>query len=101
MHAWNVVDFSPLNLAYPFPAVRNAGLLADSWLTHSTVPIGSAIEIPLWLFILHRRAKDFNENRARISEFALVIVDLFNHGEMLAYEGRQMGDHTLVVTDTR
>ena len=28
--------------------------------------IGSAIEIPLLLYILHRRAKEFNENRARL-----------------------------------
>ena len=28
--------------------------------------IGSAIEIPLLLYILHRRAKDFSENRARL-----------------------------------
>jgi diguanylate cyclase (GGDEF)-like protein len=30
------------------------------------VLIGSAIEIPLLLYILHRRAKDFSENRARL-----------------------------------
>jgi diguanylate cyclase (GGDEF)-like protein len=30
------------------------------------VLIGSAIEIPLLLYILHRRAKEFNENRARM-----------------------------------
>jgi diguanylate cyclase (GGDEF)-like protein len=63
---WLLLGFLPVHLAYPFPALRSAGLLADSWATQYAVLIGSAIEIPLLLYILHRRAKDFNENRARL-----------------------------------
>jgi GGDEF domain-containing protein len=63
---WTALGFLPLHLAYPFPALRSAGLIADSWLTQYAVLIGSAIEIPLLLYILHRRAKDFSENRARM-----------------------------------
>lgn len=63
---WTALGFLPLHLAYPFPALRSAGAIPDSWATQYAVLLGSAIEIPLLLYILHRRAKDFNENRARM-----------------------------------
>ncbi len=63
---WMALGFLPVHLTYPFPALRSAGLLPDSWATQYAVLIGSAIEIPLLLYILHRRAKDFSENRARL-----------------------------------
>jgi diguanylate cyclase (GGDEF)-like protein len=63
---WLLIGFLPVHLGYPFPALRSAGLLPDSWATQYAVLIGSAIEIPLLLYILHRRAKDFNENRTRV-----------------------------------
>ena len=131
VHAgWIALGFLPLHLAYPFPALRSAGMLPDSWATQYAVLIGSAIEIPLLLFILHRRAKEFNENRARMrvidstdpltgltvlpvlllrladalrrarrngQECALVLVDLSNHADIVATEGREMGDRALVV----
>ncbi len=59
------LGFLPVHLGYPFPALRAAGVLGDSWLAQYAVLIGSAIEIPLLLYILHRRAKEFNENRSR------------------------------------
>ena len=63
---WLFLGFLPVHLAYPFPALRAAGVLPDSWATQYAVLIGSAIEIPLLLYILHRRAKDFSENHARL-----------------------------------
>ena len=63
---WVALGFLPLHLAYPFPALRAAGWLPDSVLTQYAVLIGSAVEIPLLLYILHRRAKQLNENRARL-----------------------------------
>lgn len=63
---WLALGFLPVHLSYPFPALRAAGVLPDSWATQYAVLIGSAIEIPLLLYILHRRAKEFNENRARL-----------------------------------
>lgn len=63
---WLALGFLPVHLGYPFPALRSAGVLPDSWATQYAVLIGSAIEIPLLLYILHRRAKDFSENRARL-----------------------------------
>lgn len=63
---WMALGFLPVHLAYPFPALRSAGLLPDSWATQYAVLIGSAIEIPLLLYILHRRAQEFSENRARL-----------------------------------
>lgn len=63
---WLALGFLPVHLSYPFPALRTAGWLPDSWATQYAVLIGSAIEIPLLLYILHRRAKEFNENHARL-----------------------------------
>jgi two-component system, sensor histidine kinase LadS len=64
--AWLFLGFLPVHLGYPFPALRSAGLIADSWLSQYAVLIGSAIEIPLLLYVLHMRAKEFSENRARV-----------------------------------
>lgn len=63
---WMALGFLPVHLGYPFPALRAAGLLPDSWAAQYAVLIGSAIEIPLLLHILHQRAKHFSENRARL-----------------------------------
>ena len=63
---WIALGFLPVHLSYPFPALRAAGILPDSWATQYAVLIGSAIEIPLLLFILHQRAKRSSENRARL-----------------------------------
>jgi two-component system, sensor histidine kinase LadS len=63
---WLLLGFLPVHLGYPFPALRSAGILPDSWASQYAVLIGSAIEIPLLLYIMHRRAKDFSENRARM-----------------------------------
>jgi diguanylate cyclase (GGDEF)-like protein len=63
---WLFLGFLPVHLAYPFPALRAAGVLPDSWATQYAVLLGTAIEIPLLLYILHWRAKDFSENRARL-----------------------------------
>lgn len=63
---WLALGFLPVHLGYPFPALRSAGWLPDSWATQYAVLIGSAVEIPLLLYILHRRAKDFSETRARL-----------------------------------
>lgn len=63
---WMALGFLPVHLGYPFPALRAAGVLPDSWGAQYAVLIGSAIEIPLLLYILHRRALDFSETRARL-----------------------------------
>ncbi len=63
---WMALGFLPVHLGYPFPALRAAGMLPDSWAAQYAVLIGSAIEIPLLLYILHQRAKHFSENRARL-----------------------------------
>jgi GGDEF domain-containing protein len=63
---WLFLGFLPIHLAYPFPALRAAGVLPDNWVTQYAVLIGSALEIPLLLWILHGRAKDFSENRVRL-----------------------------------
>ncbi|MEJ6021536.1 sensor domain-containing diguanylate cyclase [Ramlibacter sp. PS4R-6] len=131
---WLFLGFLPVHLAYPFPALRAAGVIADSWATQYAVLIGSAIEIPLLLYILHARAKDFSENRARLRaldstdpltglttlpvlmlrlrdalrraqrldhRFALLVVELANHGDILARGGRTAADRALVVAASR
>ncbi|HSV45954.1 MAG TPA: 7TM diverse intracellular signaling domain-containing protein [Ramlibacter sp.] len=131
---WLFLGFLPIHLAYPFPALRAAGVLPDSWATQYAVLIGSAIEIPLLLYILHWRAKDFSENRARLRALdstdpltglvvtpvlrlrlrdalrrarrlghrcSVLVVELANHGEIVAREGREAGDRALVVAASR
>jgi diguanylate cyclase (GGDEF)-like protein len=131
---WLFVGFLPVHLGYPFPALRAAGVLPDSWATQYAVLIGSAIEIPLLLYILHARAKDFSENHARLRALestdpltgltvtpvlrlrlrdalrrarrldhhcAVLLVDLANHAEIVASEGREAGDRALVVAASR
>lgn len=131
---WLALGFLPVHLGYPFPALRSAGVLPDSWATQYAVLIGSAIEIPLLLYILHRRAKDFSENHARLRamestdpltgltimpvlklrlrdalkrarrgkhQCGLMLVDLSNHTEIVAREGREAGDRALVVAAAR
>lgn len=131
---WLFLGFLPIHLAYPFPALRAAGVLPDSWLTQYAVLIGSALEIPLLLYILHRRAKDFSENRARLRvldttdpltgltivpvlrlrmrdalrrarrsghRFAVLLVDLANHADIVHAHGREVADRALVVAASR
>lgn len=131
---WLFLGFLPVHLGYPFPALRSAGVLPDSWATQYAVLIGSAIEIPLLLYILHRRAKDFSENRARLRAMestdpltgltitpvlrlrlrdalkrarrsghrcGVMLVELSNHGDIVAREGREAGDRALVVAASR
>jgi two-component system, sensor histidine kinase LadS len=131
---WLFLGFLPIHLTYPFPALRSAGLIADSWLTQYAVLIGSAVEIPLLLYILHSRAKEFTENRARLRALdstdpltgltivpvlrlrlrdalrrarranhrcTVLLVDLSNHAEIVASEGREAGDRALVVAASR
>lgn len=131
---WLFLGFLPIHLSYPFPALRAAGVLADSWATQYAVLIGSAIEIPLLLYIVHRRAKDFSENRARLRVLdstdpltgltivpvlrlrlrdalrrarrsghrcAVLLVELANHTDIAASQGREAGDRVLVVAASR
>ena len=131
---WLLLGFLPVHLGYPFPALRSTGVLPDSWAAQYAVLIGSAIEIPLLLYILHRRAKGFSENRARLRtldstdpltgltimpvlrlrmrdamrragryghQCAVLIVELSNHAEIVAQEGRDVGDRALVVTASK
>lgn len=131
---WLLLGFLPVHLGYPFPALRAAGILPDSWATQYAVLIGSAIEIPLLLWILHWRAKDFSENRVRTRALDstdpltglavtpvlrlrlrdalrraqhtgqrcfVLLVELCNHAEIVAKEGREAGDRALVVAASR
>jgi two-component system, sensor histidine kinase LadS len=131
---WLFLGFLPIHLSYPFPALRAAGVLPDSWATQYAVLIGSAIEIPLLLYILHWRAKDFSENHARLRALdstdpltgltvtpvlrlrlrdalrrarrlghrcAILLVDLCNHAEIVARQGRESGDRALVIAASR
>ncbi len=66
-YGWLIfLGFLPIYLAYPFPALRSAGIVTDNWLSQYSLLIGSAIEIPLLLFVLHMRAKELGENKARM-----------------------------------
>ncbi|MDE2606617.1 MAG: diguanylate cyclase [Burkholderiales bacterium] len=131
---WLLLGFLPVHLGYIFPALRAAGKLPDSWATQYAVLIGSAIEIPVLLYILHARARDFTENRVRLRALdstdaltglpilpvfqlrlrdalrrarrwdhrcSLLLVELANHADIVARDGREAGDRALVVAASR
>jgi two-component system, sensor histidine kinase LadS len=61
-----VLAFLPLHLAYVFPSLRLAGVISDGPMTQYAFMLGSAIEIPALLYVLHRRALEYTENAARV-----------------------------------
>jgi GGDEF domain-containing protein len=63
---WVGLGLLPVVLTFPFPALRNLGVLPANVLTQYALVLGSLVEIPLLLYILHRRARDYSENRVRL-----------------------------------
>jgi two-component system, sensor histidine kinase LadS len=63
---WTALAFLPLHVAYVFPGLRLAGVMEDGFATQFAFLIGSSIEIPALLYLLHRRAKEYGENSARL-----------------------------------
>ncbi len=57
--------FLPVVLTAPFPALRNLGLLNASFLTQYSLAIGAALEIPLQLWLLSRRARENSDANVR------------------------------------
>jgi hypothetical protein len=57
--------FLPVVLTAPFPALRNLGLLNASFLTQYSLAIGAALEIPLQLWLLGRRARENSDANVR------------------------------------
>lgn len=57
--------FLPVVLTAPFPALRNLGLLPASFLTQYSLAIGAALEIPLQLWLLSRRAREISDADVR------------------------------------
>lgn len=62
---WMALGFLPVILTAPFPTLRNWGVLPASFLTQYSLAIGAALEIPLQLWILGRRARELSESRVR------------------------------------
>jgi diguanylate cyclase (GGDEF)-like protein len=62
---WMAVGFLPVIATAPFPTLRNWGVLPASFLTQYSLAIGSALEIPLQLWVLGRRARELSESHAR------------------------------------
>ena len=63
---WLALVFLPVQSGSALLSLRASGLVLDLWATQYAVLIASAVEIPMLLYILHRRAKEFTENRARL-----------------------------------
>ncbi|MGE0331044.1 MAG: 7TM diverse intracellular signaling domain-containing protein [Ramlibacter sp.] len=62
---WMAVGFLPVIATAPFPTLRNWGVLSASFLTQYSLAIGAALEIPLQLWVLGRRARELSESRVR------------------------------------
>lgn len=63
---WMLAGFLPVIVTLPFPALRNLGLMPAGFVTQFSLLVGSAVEIPLLLYLMHRRARELTENRARL-----------------------------------
>ncbi len=105
---WLFLGFLPVHLGYPFPALRSAGIIADNWLSQYAVLIGSAVEIPLLLYVLHLRAKEFSENRARmraidhtdpLTGLAIAPVLTLRVRDALRRNRRKAPAHTLILVE--
>lgn len=70
---WIALGFSPVVLGASFPLLRNWGLIESGFLTEYGVMLGSALEMPLLFYGLHRRLTELTEARARAR--ALSITD--------------------------
>ncbi len=62
---WMALGFLPVIVTAPFPTLRNWGLLPASFLTQYSLALGAALEIPLQLWVLGRRARELSESRVR------------------------------------
>lgn len=62
---WLGLGFMPVLLTAPMPILRNLGLLPASMLTQYSLAVGAALEIPLQLWVLSRRARENSEARLR------------------------------------
>jgi diguanylate cyclase (GGDEF)-like protein len=62
---WLALCFLPVILTAPFPTLRNMGLLPGNLLTQNSLAVGAAIEIPLMLALMARRARERNDARVR------------------------------------
>lgn len=70
---WVALGFAPVVLGATFPLMRNWGLINSGFLTEYGVMVGSALEMPLLFYGLHRRLTELTEARARAR--ALSITD--------------------------
>jgi two-component system, sensor histidine kinase LadS len=64
---WIVYGFSPVLLATLVPLLRNYGVLQSSFWTEYALLIGSAIEVPILFYGLHRRMAQGRGMNARAS----------------------------------
>jgi two-component system, sensor histidine kinase LadS len=62
---WVALCFAPVALAALPLILRNLGAIPNSWLTQFSVPIATAIELPLLLYALLARSNQRREGQAR------------------------------------
>jgi two-component system, sensor histidine kinase LadS len=62
---WVALCFAPVALSALPLILRNLGVIPNSWLTQYSVPIASAIEMPLLLYALFVRSAERREGLAR------------------------------------
>lgn len=62
---WMALSFAPVVLTAPFPSLRNYGLLPANFFTHYALAVGAAMEVPILLWVLSRRARDMREAQVR------------------------------------
>lgn len=64
---WVVIGFTPVLLATLFPLLRNLNLIASGFLSNYALLLGSALEVPILYYGLHRRVSQRRDLNARAS----------------------------------
>lgn len=64
---WVAAGFMPVLLATAFPLLRNLNVIASSFLSDYALLFGSAIEVPILFYGLHRRVSQRRDLSARAS----------------------------------
>lgn len=70
---WIAAGFALILIGGVFPLARNFGLLSSGFLSEYGLMLGSALEMPLLFYGLHRRLTEQTETRARAQ--ALAVTD--------------------------
>ena len=89
---WLALGFMPILLAAAIPLSRNAGVLPTSFLTEYSLILGSAIEVPILFYGLHRKMTQRRQPLARALTMGTndPLTGLYSHNILLSKLGHSL-----------